>query len=65
MPGSNMSDGLDAGPNQTRCGAGSVLGPDFGEILTSLVPGPDLGGKFPCLLPPPLTHTRPHFPFDY
>ena len=36
--GSNMNAGLDAGPNQTWCGAGSVLGLDFGEILTSLVP---------------------------
>ena len=38
MLGSNMKAGLDAGLNQTSCGAGSVLGPDFGEILTSLVP---------------------------
>ena len=31
-----MNAGLDAGPNQTWCGAGAMLGPDFGEILTSL-----------------------------
>ena len=38
MPGSYINAGFDAGPKQTRCSAGSVLGPDFGEILTSLVP---------------------------
>ena len=32
-----MNAGLDAGPNQIFCDAGSVLGPDFGEILTSLL----------------------------
>ena len=37
MPDSNMNAGLDAGPNQTWCDAGSMLGPDFGEILASLV----------------------------
>ena len=37
MPGSNTSAGLDAGPNQLWCGAGSVLDPDFWEILTSLI----------------------------
>ena len=37
MPGSNMNAGLDTGPNQTWCGVGSVLGPDFGEILASLI----------------------------
>ena len=31
-----MNAGLDVGPNQTWCGAGSVRGPDVGEILTSL-----------------------------
>ena len=36
MPGSDINAGPDAGPNQTWCGAGSVLGSDFGEILTSL-----------------------------
>ena len=36
MTGSNMNAELDAGPNQTWYAAGSVLGPDFGEILTSL-----------------------------
>ena len=37
MPGSNMNAGLDSGPNQTWCGASSVLGPAFRKILTSLV----------------------------
>ena len=29
-----MNAGLDTRPSSTWCGAGSVLGPDFGEILT-------------------------------
>ena len=37
MPGSNMSAGFDAGPNQSWCSVGSVLGPAFGKILTSLI----------------------------
>ena len=37
MPGSNMNAGLDAGANQSWYGAGSVLGPDFGKMLTSLI----------------------------
>ena len=32
-----MNAGLDAGPIQKMCGAGSVRYPDFGEILASLV----------------------------
>ena len=40
MPGSNMNAGFDTVPNQTWCGTGSVPGPDFGEILTSLAPTP-------------------------
>ena len=38
MPGSNMNVGLNAGPNLTWCGVGSVLGPDFEEILTPPIP---------------------------
>ena len=30
-----MNAGLDAGPVQKMCGAGSVPGPDFGEYLMS------------------------------
>ena len=33
-----MNAGLDAGPIQKICGAGSVRYPDFGAILTSLLP---------------------------
>ena len=32
-----MNVGLDTGPIEKMCGAGSVPGPDFREILTSLV----------------------------
>lgn len=41
MPGSSTNAELDAiaGPNQIWCGAGLMLGPDFGEILTPLLGG--------------------------
>ena len=41
MQVSNTNAGLDAiaGPNQIWCGAGSMLGPDFGVILTPLIGG--------------------------
>ena len=35
--GHRLDPPVDDGPNQAWCGAGSVLGPDFGEILTPLV----------------------------
>ena len=35
--GPEMNAGLDAGAIQKMCGAGSVPGPYFGEILTYLV----------------------------
>ena len=39
-----VNAGLDAGPIQKTCGAGSVPGPDFGENLTSLTrPNDPLG----------------------
>ena len=37
MLGPEMNTGLDAGPIQKMCGAGSVPGLKFGENLTSLV----------------------------
>ena len=41
MQVSYTNAGLDAiaGPNQIWCGAGSMLGPDFGVILTPLIGG--------------------------
>ena len=39
MPDPEINAELDAGRVQKMCGAGSVLGPDFGENLTSLQPG--------------------------
>ena len=35
--GSEINAGLDAGPIQKVCGAGSVPGPGFGEDLTFLM----------------------------
>ena len=37
MLGPEMNVGLDAGPIQKMCGAGSVPGPVFGENLTYLM----------------------------
>ena len=37
MLGPEMNAILDTGPIQKMCGAGSVLGPDFGENLTYLL----------------------------
>ena len=37
MPDSNVNAGLDAGPDQTWCGAGSALGPESRETFTPLV----------------------------
>ena len=37
MPVPEMNAGLDAVPIQKMCSAGSVLYPDLGEILTSLL----------------------------
>ena len=36
MPGAEINAGLDAGPIQKMCGAGSVPGSGLGESLTSL-----------------------------
>ena len=42
MLGPEMNAGLDAGPIQKKCGAGSVPGPDLGKKLTSLLPTPEI-----------------------
>ena len=55
MPGSNMNARLDAGPNQTWCDAGSVLGPGFRgyfNISSSEHVGLPFRGDAPAIISP-------------